>query len=232
MPFEVAGNVLVFAGDIGYLRDKTLPNMKFWKWASANYREVLLVPGNHEFYANGDVLAYGDSWNHKILPNVHYYQNKVVRIDDTDFILSTLWSHTQPQDEYFGSRGMNDFRQIRCDGRRFTTDDFNAEHQKCLEFIKQSVAESTAERIVVVTHHLPSMAVVAPQHKGSLINSAFATELGDFIADSRIDAWIFGHSHANGEATISNTRLVCNQLGYVSYGEHLGSFDGGKFIDI
>lgn len=57
MPFAVTGDVLVFAGDIGYLRDKTLPNMKFWKWASANYREVLLVPGNHEFYGNGDVLA-------------------------------------------------------------------------------------------------------------------------------------------------------------------------------
>ena len=109
MPFAVTGDVLVFAGDIGYLRDKTLPNMKFWKWASANYREVLLVPGNHEFYGNGDVLAYGNSWSRKILPNVHYYQNKVVRIDDTDFILSTLWSHIQPQDEYFVSRGMNDF---------------------------------------------------------------------------------------------------------------------------
>ena len=29
MPFEVAGDVLVFAGDIGYLRDKTLPNISF-----------------------------------------------------------------------------------------------------------------------------------------------------------------------------------------------------------
>ena len=108
MPFEVAGDVLVFAGDTGYLRDRTLPNLKFWKWASANYREVLLIPGNHEFYGNGDVLAYGDSWSRAILPNVHYYQNKVVRIDDTDFILSTLWSHISPQDEYFVSRGMND----------------------------------------------------------------------------------------------------------------------------
>lgn len=232
IPFEVTGEVLVFAGDIGYLRDKTLPNMKFWKWASANYREVLLVPGNHEFYGNVDVLAYGDSWSHEILPNVHYYQNMVVRIDDTDFILSTLWSHIQPQDEYFVSRGMNDFRQIRYDGCRFTIDDFNAEHQKCLSFIKQSVAASMAEHIVVVTHHLPSLAVVAPQHKSSLLNSAFATELGDFIADSRINAWIFGHSHANEEATIGNTRLVCNQLGYVSYEEHLGGFDGGKFIEI
>lgn len=232
MPFEVAGDVLVFAGDTGYLRDRTLPNLKFWKWASANYREVLLIPGNHEFYGNGDVLAYGDSWSREILPNVHYHQNKVVRIDDTDFILSTLWSHISPQDEYFVSRGMNDFRQILYGGRRFTTDDFNAEHQKCLAFIKQSVSESDAKHIVVVTHHLPTLEVVAPQHKGSLLNSAFATELGDFIADSRIDVWIFGHSHANIDTVIGNTRIVSNQMGYVYYGEHLQDFKGDKFIEL
>ena len=185
------------------------------------------------FEVTGDVLAYGDSWSREILPNVlYYYQNKVVRIDNVDFILSTLWSHIRPEDEYFVHRGMNDFRQILYNGRRFTPADFNAEHEKCLEFIKQSVAESTAERIVVVTHHLPSMAVVAPEHKGSLLNSAFATELGNFIADNRIDAWIFGHSHANEEAIIGNTRLVCNQLGYVYYNENLAGFDGKRFIEI
>ena len=76
------------------------------------------------------------------------------------------------------------------------------------------------------------MAVVAPEHKGNLLNSAFATELGDFIADSRIDAWIFGHSHANIDTTIGNTRIVCNQLGYVYYRVNLGGFDGGKFIEV
>ena len=106
------------------------------------------------------------------------------------------------------------------------------EHEKCLDFIKQSVAESTAEHIVVVTHHLPTMAVVASEHKGNLLNSAFATELGDFIADSRIDAWIFGHSHANIDATINNTRIVSNQLGYVYYRENLGGFDGRKVIEV
>ncbi len=184
------------------------------------------------FEVTGDVLAYGDSWSREILPNVHYYQNKVVRIDNVDFILSTLWSHIRPEDEYFVHRGMNDFRQILYNGRRFTPADFNAEHEKCQDFIKQSVAESTAKRIVVVTHHLPSMAVVAPEHKGSLLNSAFATELDNFIADSCIDAWIFGHSHANEEAIIGNTRLVCNQLGYVYYNEHLAGFDGKRFIEI
>ena len=232
IPFEVMGDVLVLARDIGYLCDRTPPCHKFWEWVSANYREVLIVPGNHEFYGNGDVLAYGDSWSRKILPNVHYHQNKVVRIDDTDFILSTLWSHIRPEDECVVRQGMYDFRQILYNGRRFTPADFNAEHEKSLYFIKRSVAESTAERIVVVTHHLPTMAVVATEHKGSLLNSAFATELGDFIADSRIDAWIFGHSNANIDATIGNTRIVCNQLGYVYYRENLGGFDGGKYIEV
>ena len=65
-----------------------------------------------------------------------------------------------------------------------------------------------------------------------LLNSAFATELGDFIADSRIDVWIFGHSHANIDATIGNTRIVSNQMGYVYYGEHLQDFKGDKFIEL
>ena len=85
---------------------------------------------------------------------------------------------------------------------------------------------------MVVTHHLPTLEVVASQHKGSLLNSAFASELGNFIADSRIDVWIYGHSHSNIDTTIGNTRIVCNQLGYVYYGEHLGSFDGGKYIEV
>ena len=74
--------------------------------------------------------------------------------------------------------------------------------------------------------------MVAPEHKGSLLNSAFTTELDNFIADSRIDAWIFGHSHANIDAAIGNTRIVCNQLGYVYYRENLSGFDCGRFIEV
>ena len=94
------------------------------------------------------------------------------------------------------------------------------------------MAESDAKHIVVVTHHLPTLEIVASRHKGSLLNSAFATELCDFIADSRIDVWIYGHSHANIDTVIGNTRIVSNQMGYVYHGEHLNDFKGDKFIGI
>ena len=48
--FPVTGDVLVLAGDTFYLNNTVAPLSKFWKWASANYRQVLLVPGNHEYY--------------------------------------------------------------------------------------------------------------------------------------------------------------------------------------
>ena len=180
--FEVKGDVLVLAGDTFYLRDIIAPQKRFWNWASKSFRQVLLVPGNHEFYSNSDVTARGDNWQWMFRENVGYYYNKVVRIDDTDFILTTLWSRIPEVDMFHVHRGMNDFRQIMYDGHRFTPDDFNLEHEKCLRFLRQAVEDSTAKHIVVVTHHLPTLAVVAAQHKGSVLNGAFATELGDFMA--------------------------------------------------
>ena len=203
--FPVTGDVLVLAGDTFYLNNTVAPLSKFWKWASANYRQVLIVPGNHEYYQFCDVMERGLQWKWMIKDNVGIYQNQVVRIDNTDFVLSTLWSNIPAQDEYFVWKGLND----------------------------KSVVESTAEKIIVVTHHLPTRQVVAPQHLDSLINSAFATELGDFIANSRINVWIYGHSHTNIDATIGKTRIVSNQLGYVFQDEHLSNgFDAGKYVEL
>lgn len=231
--FEAKGDVLVLAGDTFYLRDIIAPQKRFWNWASKSFRQVLLVPGNHEFYSNSDVTERGDSWQWLFRENVGYYYNKVVHIDDVDFILTTLWSRIPEVDMFHVHRGMNDFRQILYDGHRFTPDDFNLEHEKCLRFLKQAVEKSMAKHIVVVTHHLPTLAVVAPQHKGSVLNGAFATELGNFIADSRIDIWIYGHSHTNIDTTIGSTKIVCNQLGYVYYNEHLtNGFAPNKTIEI
>ena len=64
------------------------------------------MPGNHEYYNYCDVMDKGLQWKN----NIGYYQNLVVRIDDTDFIISTLWFQITPSDEYFVWKGMNDFR--------------------------------------------------------------------------------------------------------------------------
>lgn len=94
----VTGDVLVLAGDIFYLKDKVAPLTKFWKWVSENYRQVLIVPGNHEYYNYSDVMERGLQWRWMFRENVGYYQNQVVRVNDIDFVLSTLWSRINPTD--------------------------------------------------------------------------------------------------------------------------------------
>ena len=106
-------------------------------------------------------------------------------------------------------------------------------HEISIDFIRKSIKESTAAHIVVVTHYLPTLQVVAPHHRGSVLNSAFASEYGELIANSRIDAWIYGHSHTNIDTVIGGTSITCNQMGYVFEDEHLmNGFDPSKFIEI
>ena len=185
---DVAGDVLVIAGDVGYLSDKNVEHLRLWKWMSENYRQVLMVAGNHEFYNHGDIAAMGDSWEKKFLPNVGYYHNKVIRIGTTDFILSTLWTRISPLDEMMVQAGMNDYRQILYNRHRLTAKDITDEFEKNFTFIQKSVETSDAEKIVVVTHHLPTFASIDKRYAGDPLNVAFATELGNYIADSRINA--------------------------------------------
>ena len=72
---------------------------------------------------------------------------------------------------------------------------------------------------------------MADEFKRSSINVAFTVELGNYIADSRIDYWIYGHSHRNINKIIGNTRCICNQLGYTFYGEQT-SFRRDAIIEI
>lgn len=231
-PLKAVGEVLVLAGDTGYLNDEKLPKMKFWEWTSSNFKHVLLVPGNHEFYNYADILSEGDSWCRMIKPNVGYYQNQVIRINDIDFILSTLWTDIPLSIHKNLRRRMNDFRYILYGGRTFNTDDCIVEHKKCFSFIKQSVAESTAKHIVVVTHHLPTMEIVPQNLIWDNLDCGYATELSDFIKKSHIDIWIHGHSHSCSDTIIGNTHIVSNQVGYTFYNQHMMGFEGNRWIEI
>ena len=50
-------------------------------------------------------------------------------------------------------------------------------------------------------------------------SGAFIVELEDYIRDSGIDYWIYGHSHVSLEVCVGQTRIVSNQLGYIGLGE-------------
>ena len=97
-----------------------------------------------------------------------------------------------------------------------TANIFNAEHKKCLEFVKKSLNESKAKIKIVVTHHVPSKLLIAEEYKDSDLNDAFTVDLTDYIKKCDAKYWIYGHSHRNINKKIGKTYCVCNQMGYIS----------------
>lgn len=237
-PLPVAGEVLLIAGDSAYLDkpesgEKSYCQYGFWDWASENYEQVIVCLGNHEFYGYYDIATMEDGYRLDIRHNVAAFYNDVVHLDGVDVIVSTLWSHIEPYDAYLTERGVSDFYRIIYNGHRLTADDFNKEHERCLAFVKRAVLGSTAEKKIVLSHHVPTQLCTAAEFSGSHINGAFTVELGNYIADSGIDYWIYGHSHRNIDAQIGNTRILSNQLGYISHGEHRrNGFNPGRWIDV
>lgn len=231
-PLQVTGDVLLLAGDIGYLGDGSYSKHPFWDWVAENYRTVIACMGNHEFYKFYDIATLKDGMEVTIRKNVHSYYNAVVHLDEeTDIIISTLWAMIPEEEARYTEHVVSDFRRILYEGDLLTSADFNHEHERCRAFLKDAVRASHARRKIVLTHHVPSFQMQAPAFAGGHANGAFTVEMEDFIKDSDIDYWIYGHSHYNIDVTIGSTQCVSNQLGYVSLNEHK-TFDHGKHLTL
>lgn len=231
-PLIPSADVLVLAGDIGYLGDANYQTHPFWDWASGNFKQVIVIPGNHELYKFFDINELNEGWFLEIRPNVSVYYNAVIPLnEETDLVASTLWAFVPPAEEYLTERCVSDFNRIRNGEFRLSAQRFNEEHLKCRAFIEKSVCESKAKKIIVATHHVPSFELMSPEFENSSINGAFTVELGNYIAESQISYWIYGHSHRNIDKAIGRTQCVSNQLGYVFQDEH-HAFRPDAVIDI
>src|SRR5215469_11076952 len=119
-PMIPVGDILLLAGDIGYLDDDNYSVHPFWDWASDNFRQTLVIPENHEFYKSGDIGTIQNGCIAEIRSNVKCYYNTVVTIDDIDFILCTLWANILEPNVYVTEQSVSDFKWIAYNGRLFT----------------------------------------------------------------------------------------------------------------
>ena len=230
-PLNVTGNILVLAGDIDYL-GTDCTNNPFWSWCADNYEQTLIVPGNHEYYGGFDLKDTLSEWHFELRSNVRYLNNIVVKIGHTCIVLSTLWSNVRTENALVIESGITDFHRIRYGGNRFDFVKFNEAHRVSLVFIRNAVSLCANDNIIVVSHHLPSQILVSDRFKGSKLNDAFSSEQGQWIADSKIAYWIYGHSHTNFPDKIGDTKFLSNQLGYVYAFPEATDFDKAAYIEV
>lgn len=228
-PLEIAGEVLILAGDIAPLHDEFLLH-DFFKFADTHYQQVFWVPGNHEFYYK-DISKYKDSYHIKIMNRINIVHNIALEYENINFVFSTLWSNIQAKNAKQIEAGVSDFHCIANNDDLFSADDFNLLHRKSFNFIENELAKNKPNT-VVVTHHLPTTKANAKQYANSPINEAFCVDLTDFIKTCGASFWIYGHSHFNQKPLfIGKTILLTNQLGYVHMQEHL-SFKRNAYFSL
>jgi len=228
-PLQPVGNVLVLAGDIVpfAIMDK---HQDFFSLLSDKFETVYWLPGNHEYY-HFDIAERSGILNEKIRSNVFLVNNYSVIHNNIKLIFSTLWSKISEGHQWQIENSLNDFRQIKNNGFRFSAEKYNELHETSLSFLKKEITKTTEQQMAVFTHHCPTFINYPEQFKGDLFNEAFAVELFDLIAPSNVNYWIYGHHHTNTpEFSIGNTKLIANQLGYVQRKEHT-LFETNKCID-
>ncbi|KAL4903031.1 hypothetical protein BDW74DRAFT_180320 [Aspergillus multicolor] len=107
--------------------------------------------------------------------------------------------------------------------------------QKQIRLIKE---EGGTRKIAVVTHHAPmTKRTSEPQHAGSAVSSAFATDL---LIKSRlrngewggVKLWVFGHTHFSTDFEKGKIRVVSNQRGYGMPWMKEKDFDVGKVVHL
>ncbi|MBQ2491410.1 MAG: metallophosphoesterase, partial [Muribaculaceae bacterium] len=138
-PLEVTGDVLVLAGDITIFGDESLETHPFFEWCAQNYRETLLVPGNHEYYRGVEMRDTLTDFEKLLHPNVRYLNNRSIVIDDIEFFITTLWSKVKPENEAWIEQCMTDCRRNVLDGQPLRGANYTQLHELCFNWLDNAL---------------------------------------------------------------------------------------------
>ena len=114
--------------------------------------------------------------------------------------------------------------------RTISTEDQLALHKKSINFIEKTCQKYKDKKIVIVTHHAPSLKSISEEYKNDLLSAAFASNL-EYLFERypNIKLWCHGHVHNSVDYTLGNARVIANPLGY---GNENKNFDSkGIMID-
>lgn len=233
-PQPVECDVVVLAGDIGNHAQGIEWGRHIWP-----NKEILYVPGNHEFYRLGRIETLKQMRVRARELGVHLLDNDEVVIAGVRFLGNTLWTDFNLFGEELkksamaeGKKYLNDFRLIRERFRVFSPARSAQLHKISRAWLTAKLQEPFPGKTVVVTHHLPSARSVAERYRASLTSACFASNLDELMGASAL--WIHGHTHDSFDYVLHGTRVVCNPRGYCRNPEKPENleFDPGLVVEV
>lgn len=217
-------SVLVLAGDISSKPDQAA---QFIKQLEDRFIKVVYVFGNHEYYHHvyndlpDQMLEQFDKYGVKntLCPGSDV---KSFIVDGVKFIAGTLWGECSHRPDYNADiqRSIGDFHCIRV--REYGQDNYHmtpaymrriaGEHHQS---IRDELARAREDKVIVVTHHLPTPDAISMRFRTSTVNGAFVNNCDDFIsADCAPTIIVSGHTHDHYEFVKDGVLYVANPCGY------------------
>lgn len=212
---DVAG--IVIAGDISSGDDFV---DSLYRIARSTGLPVVAVLGNHEFYGwrmsqlRARIARELDQLredNPEV--DIRVLDPGVTELGGIRIIGATLWTdyklgpYEQETHMALSQRAMTDFRLIKGEPIPQTLDslsqprdieakDFLEQHESQRAFISAALAKPHQGPTLVMTHHMPHVECIDPAYAGSLINSAFCSDLSEIFTQGGFHSWLYGHSHS------------------------------------
>jgi hypothetical protein len=234
-------SVIVVAGDT---RQGLAAALRELRAAYPPPLEVVVVAGNHEFWARPALPAAIDE-GRRVAADVglRYLENEVAIIGGETgvrFAGCTLWSDyglfgeaSRAAAMRAALEGMRDHKRIKWSSNpwaRFRPQEARALHLKSVAFLEAVLATHHPGPTVVVTHFAPTIDAVSPPYRDALLAASACTELTPLIDRYQPAAWISGHTHFSCRLRRGPTTLMLsNPLGYPD--ERLG-FDRLLTIEV
>jgi 3',5'-cyclic AMP phosphodiesterase CpdA len=213
-------DVAVFAGDVWVpLTNSVRKLARARAVGPLRGSEVVLVPGNHEFYGHDMPRELEAGAREAREHGIHLLDCGEVHFGDLRVLGCTLWTDyeldgTPRKSMEAAGRGLNDHRRIRVGERFFAPSDALAIHRRHRAWLSERLRAAHDGATVVVTHHCPSRRSVHPSYALSPINPGFASDLDELILETRPELWVHGHTHSSFDYVLGVTRVLCNPKGY------------------
>ena len=215
-------DTLILAGDIFTAKTFKLDYVQnFFKNVSKQYKNVLFIFGNHEYY-KGTFNTLINRIVPKLPANVTFLNNSSVEIDDITFIGSTLWTNYN-NNCFFTKRvvrnKLNDYRVIK----NVNVEILYQEHLRSIFAIETLYSVARTDKVVGIFHHGISPQSIAPEFRADReMNGAYMSDLREFFEKMpKFKLLIHGHTHTSFDYILDNElqnqRVICNPRGYARF---------------
>jgi hypothetical protein len=239
---EPTAQDLALCGDIGDPYSKVYSD--FLYWCSKKWRRVFLITGNHEYFVKVPDLnrtpekidIHIEELCKLLAPNLIFLQKSVYFIHESQIAIigATLWTAPSIRNWHKLASGFLGDPGLRGEYNAIFKNDEHTNylrpchptditniHLSHKAFIRKQLSPFDSSipngyRVIVLTHHLPSFALISPRYTNDPLRSTYASEQDDIIKEPVV-AWLCGHSH--DPLTVrydSGTLVSLNPMGYNS----------------